>query len=507
MGHMMNLFSLKNGKKMDTKDVMRNFSSKATSIKVPLLKSAIQHDATSSKSSHFDGSFNNWRVPSSNIGNVCYTPGYWEWVEDVLPRHKEILELIKVYDVVYTSLFTYDYADNILHAFCELWRPSANTLCTFVHWRDVHITLGLTSHWRSTYPRTSLYRLEIGFRGILVRAILTPGPEEHELSSSCQLNGLTQMYIFPGANTGEKPKCSSLIRYIMNISILLRHSGVWESEVRYERYRSDGIVVGENISFMNMVSVIAAELNIDVHRKYIAIRYIVEGNSCPLIIRNDMGVKLYVEVKKCEDGFGEIVCVEGPEKDAYAINLVESENGDSCYIPELEAYVRKKLDIFKVRYFNSEQTCPLRDRQLTNVQTTVGFISAATIPKLERALEIIRGKPAAGYRELPRCTYMLETVPIVVVEGAHLDGAYKGTFVQASTLDGADYYKPAALANTYEVLMVPMPGEEDWIVLKFVLEEIVMPPWKKRLAERPRKIRKKNPNAKISTNTNRCGRC
>ncbi|KAH0698813.1 hypothetical protein KY284_013028 [Solanum tuberosum] len=123
---------LKEWSKMDTKDVMRNFSSKATSMKVPLLKSAIHHDAASSKSSHSDGIFNNCRVPSSNFGNVCYTPGYWEWVEDVLPRHKEILELIKVYDAVYTSLFTYDYDDNVLHAFCELWRPSTNTLSTFI---------------------------------------------------------------------------------------------------------------------------------------------------------------------------------------------------------------------------------------------------------------------------------------------------------------------------------------------------------------------------------------
>ncbi|KAH0644118.1 hypothetical protein KY290_035094 [Solanum tuberosum] len=117
---------------MDSKDVMRNFSNKATSMKVPLLKSAIHHDASSSKSSHSDGSFNNWRVPSSNFGNVCYTPGYWEWVEDVLPRHKEILELIKVYDAVYTSLYTYDIDDNVLHAFCELWRPSTNMLSTFI---------------------------------------------------------------------------------------------------------------------------------------------------------------------------------------------------------------------------------------------------------------------------------------------------------------------------------------------------------------------------------------
>ncbi|KAH0747183.1 hypothetical protein KY290_008969 [Solanum tuberosum] len=92
---------------MDTKDVMRNFSSKATQV-------------------------DNWSVPSSNFGNVSYIAGYWEWVEDVLPGQKENLELIKVYDVVYTSLFTYDYDNSMLHAFCELWLPSTSTLSTFI---------------------------------------------------------------------------------------------------------------------------------------------------------------------------------------------------------------------------------------------------------------------------------------------------------------------------------------------------------------------------------------
>ncbi|KAG5610562.1 hypothetical protein H5410_021843 [Solanum commersonii] len=40
---------LKKWSKMDTKDVMRNFLSKATCMKVPLLKSSIHHDVASSK--------------------------------------------------------------------------------------------------------------------------------------------------------------------------------------------------------------------------------------------------------------------------------------------------------------------------------------------------------------------------------------------------------------------------------------------------------------------------
>ncbi|KAK6790899.1 hypothetical protein RDI58_009980 [Solanum bulbocastanum] len=131
VGHRINLFSLMNGK-TDIKDVVRNFSSQATHMKVPLQKFAIQHDVASSKSSHLDECFGNWSVPPSNFDNVCYTRSYWEWVEDVLLCHREILELIKDYDAIYTSLFTYNYDDNMLHAFFELWRLSTNMLSNFI---------------------------------------------------------------------------------------------------------------------------------------------------------------------------------------------------------------------------------------------------------------------------------------------------------------------------------------------------------------------------------------
>ena len=54
----------------------------------------------------------------------------------------------------------------------------------------------------------------------------------------------------------------------MNISILLRHSGIWESDVMHERYKSNGIVDDENISLMNLISAIKAELGIDESKKY-----------------------------------------------------------------------------------------------------------------------------------------------------------------------------------------------------------------------------------------------
>ena len=144
----------------------------------------------------------------------------------------------------------------------------------------------------------------------------------------------------------------------MNISILLRHSGIWVSNINYEGYKVDGIVVGHSISFVNLKTLILSELEIYTVIKDIEIRYIVEGSSCPLKIKNDMGVKLYSEVKKNTSGIdtgidttdkivgdirnfdcssGEVVCVEGTERDTEVLALIESRICDIDYIPELNA--------------------------------------------------------------------------------------------------------------------------------------------------------------------------
>lgn len=48
----------------------------------------------------------------------------------------------------------------------------------------------------------------------------------------------------------------------------------------------------------------------------------------------------------------------------------------------MKSSCRKNLEVFKVRYFISEHACPLRDRMLEKVQTTIEFISGPTTTKL-----------------------------------------------------------------------------------------------------------------------------
>ncbi|KAL0332957.1 UNVERIFIED_CONTAM: hypothetical protein Scaly_2197200 [Sesamum calycinum] len=81
-------------------------------------------------------------------GEFRYTKGYWEWTEDVLSLCGDRLHHLKICDVVYASLFTYDHNSDIVKAFCEAWCPLTNTLLTSTRelsillW-DLHELVGL----------------------------------------------------------------------------------------------------------------------------------------------------------------------------------------------------------------------------------------------------------------------------------------------------------------------------------------------------------------------------
>ncbi|PHT29059.1 hypothetical protein CQW23_31325 [Capsicum baccatum] len=75
--------------------------------------------------------------------------------------------------------------------------------------------------------------------------------------------------------------------FAMNISVLLRHSGIRINDIKYEA-------------------------------KKIEARYIVDGNATPLLIRNEMGVRLYIDIKKSELDFG-----------MYALIITREDKSDS----------------------------------------------------------------------------------------------------------------------------------------------------------------------------------
>ncbi|XP_060182416.1 uncharacterized protein LOC132612091 [Lycium barbarum] len=152
-----------------------------------------------------------------------------------------------------------------------------------------------------------------------------------------------------------------------------------------------------------------------------------------------------------------------------------------CMSPECEWKLRAssvgKSELFRVRYFHDEHTFPLKDkvysqRQATNVSYMLAWRAR------EKAMNDLREDPAASYNKLSAYVYSLDKTypgsyvkmhksceneflyffvalkafikgfkccrPIVVVDGAHLKSTYNGTFVSASTLDGAGNILPLA---------------------------------------------------------------
>ena len=50
----------------------------------------------------------------------------------MLGRCKHLLDATDLYSAVIASLFTYNYDENLMKAFCECWSPLTNTLHTLV---------------------------------------------------------------------------------------------------------------------------------------------------------------------------------------------------------------------------------------------------------------------------------------------------------------------------------------------------------------------------------------
>uniref|UniRef100_A0A1S4A101 Uncharacterized protein n=1 Tax=Nicotiana tabacum TaxID=4097 RepID=A0A1S4A101_TOBAC len=88
------------------------------------------------------------------------------------------------------------------------------------------------------------------------------------------------------------------------IPIMLKLNGNWDHYDIFRDFEVDAIVVDENASYEILISTIAEQLSIDTSDKIVEIKYIVNDNCPPMEIRNDMGVRVYMETKKENKNLG-----------------------------------------------------------------------------------------------------------------------------------------------------------------------------------------------------------
>ncbi|XP_019239735.1 PREDICTED: uncharacterized protein LOC109219717 [Nicotiana attenuata] len=247
-----------------------------------------------------------------------------------------------------------------------------------------------------------------------------------------------------------------------SLTVLLHHSGKWNDEGNYIGFSIEGIPIKEYASFNDLVASISNQLGIDLSSKTIKIQYKVEGNCTPMEIHNDMGYRVYA-----------LLCIS-----------------EDCEW-RFKASSINKSELFKVKEFNDNHTCPLKDKMYEQRQASSSLIGGMIRPTLtnhkrkytprdiiddvklylgvdvrymltwrakEKAMNFLRGEPADSYKTLPGYLYTMDMTypgshirmgfdhcrPIVVVDGSHLKSYYTGTFVSASTLDGAGHILPLA---------------------------------------------------------------
>ncbi|XP_070044952.1 uncharacterized protein [Nicotiana tomentosiformis] len=104
-----------------------------------------------------------------------------------------------------------------------------------------------------------------------------------------------------------------------SLTVLLHHSGKWDSERNYVDYSIKGILIKEYASYNDLVASISKQLDVDLRSKSIKIEYKVDGNYTLMKIHNDMGYRVYVELKKVNREFGMYpLCITTIDKEIVA---------------------------------------------------------------------------------------------------------------------------------------------------------------------------------------------
>ncbi|KAH0773484.1 hypothetical protein KY290_010621 [Solanum tuberosum] len=80
--------------------------------------------------------------------------------------------------------------------------------------------------------------------------------------------------------------------------VLIHHNGEWDSDNNFVNYSMEGIVVNTDVVFNGFIQLIAKHLNVDTSLNSLEIRYKLDETTIPMLIRNNMGLQVYIGLKK-----------------------------------------------------------------------------------------------------------------------------------------------------------------------------------------------------------------
>ncbi|KAH0699697.1 hypothetical protein KY284_013912 [Solanum tuberosum] len=95
-----------------------------------------------------------------------------------------------------------------------------------------------------------------------------------------------------------------------SLAILVMHSGRWDNDNCYIDYTIEGVIFKEGSSYKELYNVVAMQLGVDTNVIKLKIEYKVKESKTPMLIHNDMGVRVYIMLKKAADDFNKYpICI------------------------------------------------------------------------------------------------------------------------------------------------------------------------------------------------------
>ncbi|KAM3326753.1 hypothetical protein P3S67_001879 [Capsicum chacoense] len=148
-----------------------------------------------------------------------------------------------------------------------------------------------------------------------------------------------------------------------------------------------------------------------------------------------MSAKLYAEIKKTNHGFGTYPLIITTLDKSASEMLFDGKVGVvMCW--ESPSEIVEEIISYKS---NSTSPMPLLDSKGNKIITDCkySYVKVRQIYKDKCTLILVMTRFAIEHSFNYYTKRSNKKRPVVVVDGAHLSGAYKGTFISASTLDGA----------------------------------------------------------------------
>ncbi|KAG5594371.1 hypothetical protein H5410_035603 [Solanum commersonii] len=111
-----------------------------------------------------------------------------------------------------------------------------------------------------------------------------------------------------------------------SLAILVMHSGRWDNDNCYVDYTIEG----------ELYNVIAMQLGVDTNLIKLKLEYRVKESKTPMLIHNDMGVRVYIMLKKSADDFNKYpICISKMDNSSNITELCESSNQENDMVTSI----------------------------------------------------------------------------------------------------------------------------------------------------------------------------